>query len=212
MVSTMDKPNESPQPGEDVLKEMHKTFLEALRQREQEIFSYLTTLGLALGGFAWLMVQAADKQHALDKTLFMFGTFGALALLAFGALYALSLGYNYRYLTFQLAKIENVLKIKTAMLDGWPRTVKDFEKYAQKCDPPEIIKVFWYAFNAGILLITVFAAIVSGMPIRICTMGVALLIIRAGCGPRYFTRKFRGLWVREHSWESIEKEEVQSGK
>lgn len=188
------------QQGEDVLKEMHKTFLEALRQREQEIFSYLTTLGLAFGGFGWLLVQETSKEPPSSKTPFVFGTVGVLLLLGLGALYSLSLGYNYRYLTFQLAKIESTLKIKNAMLDGWPRSVADFQRYARWCEPPEIIKVFWYAFTLGIFFVSWFAAKLSHMPIRIWLVGGILLLMSA-LGPLHFARRFRRLLSREQPWQ-----------
>jgi hypothetical protein len=45
----------------DVLKSMHGALLEALRHREQEIFSYLAILVPALAGFVWLLQQGADR-------------------------------------------------------------------------------------------------------------------------------------------------------
>jgi len=144
------------------LENMHGMLLEALRHREQEILSYLTILVPALGGFGWLLYYAGDR-----ATLFVFGTVGVLLLLGLGAVYSLTLGYNYRYITLQLAKIEHLLGIKEAMLTGWPKSRKDFLKRYRKfrclpwCTPPEMIKVFWRAFLCGIILVTAAAGSAS---------------------------------------------------
>jgi hypothetical protein len=190
--------------GESTLKEMHKTFLEALRQREQEIFGYLTTLGLAFGGFGWLLVQENSKEHPATKAPFIFGTLGVLLLLCLGALYALALGYNYRYITFQLAKIESFLNIERAMLTAWPRSVEKFKKYTVWCFPPEIIKIFWGAFTVGILFVTWFGAKASNMPVRIWFVGSILFLISA-LSPLYFGLLFRRLWKKEElPWPKAE--------
>jgi hypothetical protein len=137
------------------LEKMHGLLLEALRHRKQEIFNYLAILGPALAGFAWLLYaddQAANKPVGVG--LFLFGTASALSLLFFGAVYSLMLGYNYRYITLQLAKIEYILNMKEAMLEGWPKLPQAFGRYKwcaiPVCTPPEIIKVFWAAFLAGL--------------------------------------------------------------
>jgi hypothetical protein len=133
------------------LKNMHSLFLQALRHREQEIFRYLAILGPALGGFLWLL------QRDVGERIFVVGTLSVISLLLLGALYSLALGYNYRYVTFELAKLESILKIKDAMLVSWPRAPKHFlERYKlfcciPWCTPPEIIKVFWGAFLLGIV-------------------------------------------------------------
>jgi hypothetical protein len=114
--------------------------------------------------------------------------------------YALSLGYNYRYIVFQLAKIESVLKIKDAMLDGWPRSVDEFKKYSSWCEPPEIIKVFWIGFTVAILFVSWFAAKESLMPKRIWLVGGILFLVSA-LGPLYFARRFRRLLKNERSWD-----------
>lgn len=195
-------------PSADVLKEMHKTFLEALRQREQEIFSYLTTLGLAFGGFGWLLIQQTTKP-APDK-LFMFGTSGVLLLLALGSWYALALGYNYRYLTFQLAKIESNLEIKSVMLNGWPRSADDFRKYTWYCLPPEIIKVFWFAFIVGIAFVTGYAGTLDCLRKSILIIGSALGVTSAA-GPLYFGWRFRKLWKKESAWNEPSSDSISKG-
>ncbi len=44
-------------------------------------------------------------------------------------MYSLMLGYHYRYITLQLAKIEYILGMKDAMLKGWPKVPEDFDRY-----------------------------------------------------------------------------------
>ena len=109
------------QPAISVLENTHKLLLEALRHREQEIFSYLAIIGPAIGGFFWLL-----QHRNSDPGLFTLGTMGVLLLLFFGAVYTLALGYNYRYITFQLAKLEVRLGIKGFMLKGWPRSKQEW--------------------------------------------------------------------------------------
>jgi hypothetical protein len=79
----------------------------------------------------------------------------------------LSLGYNYRYITLQLAKIEHHFGAQTSILRGWPQSPNEFlERYRKFkcipwCTPPAIINVFWLAFLVAILLVTVSAAILN---------------------------------------------------
>lgn len=85
---------------------------------------------------------------------------GVLLLLLLGTIYSLALGYNYRYIVLELAKLEAVLQVRDAMLIGWPRCTKDFlTRYRlwgiPWCVPPEVIKVFWWAFLVGIAGVTV---------------------------------------------------------
>lgn len=141
------------------LEKMHGLLLEALRHREQEIFNYLAILGPALAGFAGILYK--DQTKGVSIGLFLFGTVSVLSLLFFGAVYSLMLGYNYRYITLQLAKIEYVLGMTEAMLTKWPKIPEDFDTYKccsiWVCTPPEIIKVFWEAFLAGIAGVVVTA-------------------------------------------------------
>ena len=96
----------SPTTGTAVLENMHKLLLQALRHREQEIVRYLAILGPALGGFAWLLYWSKD---GVNLTV---GTMGVLFLLFLGAIYSLALGYNYRCIVLELAKLEAVLQAK----------------------------------------------------------------------------------------------------
>jgi len=138
---------------------MHKTFLEALRHREQEILRFMAILAPALGGFIWLLTLDDCKDNNLY--VFSIGTIGVLFLLAVGAVYSLALGYNYRCITLQVAKIEaTCLGFRDVILEEWPRKRADFiERYKflfnkPYYEPPEIIKVFWYAFIVGGLGVT----------------------------------------------------------
>jgi hypothetical protein len=138
--------------GKPALENMHKLFLEALRHREQEIVPYLAIIGPALGGFVWLLSRTDEPE------VFVVGTIGVLFLLLVGAIYSLALGYNYRYITLELAKLEEKLGITNAMLRGWPRDAEAFRRRyvvcpdipilrsIPWCTPPEVIKVFWLAF------------------------------------------------------------------
>ena len=150
-------------PDGESLRNVHKMFLEALRHREQEIIRFLAILGPALGGFVWLLGDI--KEH---PERFVGGTYGVLAVLLMGGLYALALGYNYRYLTLQLAKIEANKKIDLSgvMLKKWPRKPEDFVRGSRIgvipwCTPPGIIKVFWLAFVACILGVTLVASMID---------------------------------------------------
>ena len=146
-----------PDYGINALVNMHQLLLEALRHREQAIIRYLAILGPALGGFIWLM-----QPENYNLKVFIFGTISVLILLLLGAIYSLALGYNYRYIVLELAKLETALSIEKSMLKGWPRKRKDFFKRYRLmnipwCLPPEIIKVFWMTFIIGIVGVTVAA-------------------------------------------------------
>jgi len=163
------------------LESMHRLLLEALRHREQEIVRYLAILGPALGGFVWLLLSATG-----NVSVFVVGTVGVLFLLLIGVLYSLALGYNYRYITLELAKLEVALGIRRAMLEGWPRSPRDFrERYRLLrvipwCTPPEVIKVFWGAFLVGIIGVTTAACLAKPetlvLWVVICSGGASLLI------------------------------------
>jgi len=150
-----DKKEKAGRPDRVAAQNMHKTFLEALRHREQEILRFMAILAPALGGFVWLV--NLDDEQARNLYVFGVGTIGVLFLLVVGAVYSLALGYNYRCITLQVAKLEcTCLGLRRVILNKWPRKRDDFiaglkvlfkRRY---CEPPEIIKVFWYTFNLGI--------------------------------------------------------------
>jgi len=146
------------------LLSMHNTFLDALRHREQDIVQFLGILGPALGGFVWLLGSDLEK----NPLRFAAGTYGVLLVLLMGAFYSLALGYNYRYLTLQLAKLEadDTLDLRKSILEHWPRRVVDFERksrwgFIPWSTPPGIIKVFWVAFLLCIVGVTISASLVE---------------------------------------------------
>lgn len=141
------------------LMNMHGKFLDALRHREQDIIQFLGILGPALGGFIWLLGDLADHPFR-----FVAGTYGVLLVLFMGASYTLALGYNYRYMILQLAKLEAHprLCLREVTLAYWPRRVSEFKKgsrwgFLPWCTPPDIIRVFWLAFLICIIGVTVVA-------------------------------------------------------
>lgn len=141
------------QHDDEALRNMHKALLEALRHREQEILRYLAFVGPALAGFIWLLSLEYEK----NAWAFFVGTVGIIFLLFLGACYSLALGYNFRYLTLQMAKIESPLGLNIVgqILNGWPRNKAGFGKYTHWCYPPGIILTFWVACLIGILLVTI---------------------------------------------------------
>ncbi len=176
-----------------VLENMHGLFLEALRHREQEIFHYLAILGPALGGFGWLLYYRSGHEAE-----FALGTIVIISLLLLGAVYSLALGYNYRYIVLELAKLETVLKIRDVMLVGWPRSREDFLSRYKRCTPPEIIKVFWWAFLGMIALVTIIACCFSGK-FRFLIILYGLVCFGAGlCWfPIYYGNKLRKICEQE---------------
>ncbi|HRY28400.1 MAG TPA: hypothetical protein P5079_00015 [Elusimicrobiota bacterium] len=182
--------------------------LEALRHREQEIFQYLAILGPALGGFIWLCYK---KEAA---SAFVPGTIGVLLALLLGAIYSLALGYNFRYIVFELAKLEIILGMKDAMLLAWPRSVEAFRKSAflhhrwmpiPWVTPPEIIKIFWISFLVFILGVT--AAAQRFKPIGISEEHTKLIIYVGGVSflagiltPILFGWKFLDKCKKERGW------------
>jgi hypothetical protein len=161
---------------------MHKAFLEVLRHREQEILQFVVLLGPALGGFIWLL--SADLRESPFR--FVAGTYGVLLVLLMGAFYALALGYNYRYLTLQLAKLEkkNLLDLDDVVLASWPREYEEFENRNRWgvipwSTPPGIIKVFWLTSLAGILGVTIVASCIELRP----DLPVSVVPQQQACGP-----------------------------
>jgi hypothetical protein len=189
--------------GHEALVNMHKVLLEALRHREQDIFRYLAILAPALGGFIWLMKsvqKSGADSDSVSELVFVLGTLGILLLLFFGAAYSLALGYNYRYVVFQLAKLESALEIDSCMLERWPKTTKKFcDNYGFWCVPPGIIKVFWLAFLSSILFVTISALVLiesCGKAQMSLVAGFGLIVV-AGCLPFYYGWKFRKLCEEE---------------
>ncbi len=193
--------------GEDqreAVENMHKTFLEALRHREQEILRYIAILAPALGGFVWLL-NKVDVKSENGLFIFTVGTLGILLLLFVGAMYSLTLGYNFRYVTLQLAKMESgfCLNIKEFILESWLRTATEWvEKYKKKrCSPPEIINVFWLSFIIAkifVLLMSIIFLIINQkntwiqmwLPILfISVIGLICVIVAWWCAPSYYGKR-----------------------
>lgn len=130
----------------------HKILLETLRSHEQAILRYLSIYLSIWWGVFWVITS----KPVTDKVVFNVGIIGVFLLFSLGAIYTLALGYSYRYLTFQLTKVEEKLGIREVTLAAWPKSVDDFLRRYKLlgcipwCTPPEIIKVFWIAFLVGI--------------------------------------------------------------
>lgn len=187
--------------GLAALESMHRLLLEALRHREQEIVRYLAILGPALGGFVWLLHSGTG-----NVGVFVGGTLGVLLLLLLGATYSLALGYNYRYVTLELAKLEATLEIRSAMLEGWPKTPKEFlDRYRLLrcmpwCTPPEVIRVFWCAFLIGITGVTATACAYAPATARlwpILLVGGISLFLSWFLLPARFGQKLHGVCKQE---------------
>lgn len=193
------------------LQNMHKTFLEALRHREQEILRYIAILTPALGGFIWLLRLDFNK----DGNLYVFtiGTIGVLFLLLIGAVYSLALGYNYRCITLQLAKLESLcLHIRRYIINSWPRTPKDFAARCRRrekpwCDPPEIIRIFWLAFSTGIVGVTLAVIFLPVslkeswlMKLVILLSGVTCLLVMVRTASRFGRKIERACEKEGNNW------------
>ncbi len=179
----------------EILKDKHHLFMEALRKREDEVLRFLAILGPALGGFIYLMKFAVTRHSGM----FFYGTIGVQVILSLGAIYALALGFNFRYVVFQLAKIECALEVDEYSLKKWPRTLFSFQKYTQNFDLPEIIKVFWYGYVALIILVTITSAIIlAGSAEGYVVIATGLLSVFGAICPREcFRSKFAGIYEVE---------------
>lgn len=189
------------------VENMHKTFLEALRHREQEIIRFLAILAPSLGGFIWLLTLDFSKGE--NSLVFTIGTLGVLLFLLLGAIYSLALGYNFRYVTLQLAKMESdfCLNIKEYILESWLRTSNKWvEKYKKKrCSPPEIIKVFWLSFIIAkifVLLTAVIFLIINqkNMWIQILSisvLGIVCVIVAWWFAPSHYGKKLYKMCEKE---------------
>lgn len=200
--------------------EMHKLLLEAMRHREQDIVRFLGILITSIGGFLWLLTTKSTEEGP-----FVVGTLAVIFLLFLGATYSLALGYNYRYTMLQLAKLEAFLRIDMAILAGWPKSRKAFEKYRlmRWCDlpwlgslaafepcrvmrwdvpwclPPEIIKTFWSAFVLGILGVAITACVFRPnalMLLIVIPLSVVCAVVSL-MAPVGFGRKFHNILAQE---------------
>ncbi len=193
------------------VENMHKTFLEALRHREQEILRFMAILAPALVGFIWLL--KVDLRSGNGSFIFTAGTLGVLFLLTVGALYSLALGYNFRYVTLQLAKMESgyCLNIKEFILESWLRTAKQWEeKYKKKwCSPPEIINVFWLSFIIATFLIAIMAILFL---FSTCEKSYVKIYIILGWLAFCIIVIFYAFWYYSRKFSDYCKKEVEGGK
>ena len=200
----------------ELYKTRHKLFLEALRHREQEVLKYLVIIGPALGGFVWL---SSKYPKDIDIGTFCMASIGLMSVLLLGASYCIALGYNYRIITFQIAKEERNMGTLGKVLDAWPRTLDDWfertklghyfpfpKQYRDSkmsewawCFPPEIICVFWYAFLVGIVYMTVATCILSTSVSATLTMAVLgfLFLCVSLLTPHIYGRKLRNVCQKE---------------
>jgi len=140
-----------------ILVNLHKSLLEALRRREEEVLRYIALLVSPLTGFIWLLRR--DLNDCTNCRVFLVGTSGVILLLLVGAIYSLALGYSFRSMRFQLLKLEKCFGIRCYLLKPWTMTKKPCKLWKQWLYVlPEIMKVFWLAFVITIIGVTVFSA------------------------------------------------------
>ncbi|MDZ4724435.1 MAG: hypothetical protein SGI97_11135 [candidate division Zixibacteria bacterium] len=174
--------------------EFHQVLLAALRQREQEVIKYVAILTPALGGYIWLI-----KEDVTSK-VFQVGSSGVIVLLLIGTAYTLALGYNSRYITLQLAKIEVRLGMTGFILDSWPRTSRAFaDRYGLWLLPPDIIKTFYFAFLGSSAFVTLSAPALYSDACWVVVIGVIAIILGLGL-PFYFGKKLRDSALGERDW------------
>ncbi len=178
-----------------LLADFHRLMIEALRLREQDVFRYIAILAPALAGFIWLL---ASKEVA--KPVFAAGTVGVVLLLCVGALYAVALGYNYRYVTLQLAKLRTKLEISDYALSVWPADAKTFgKKHGRWCSPPEVIRVFWLTFLTFMIGVTAAAWTIRELPceaVIICVLALLLSFL----SPAFYGSKLQDTCDEEPPW------------
>jgi len=192
-----------------MVRDKHKLFLEALRHREQQIVQFLAILVPSLGAFLWLLrpvvcVVCKEGTVATRPELIATGAIAAIFLLCVGAVYAVALGYNFRYVVMQMAKIEAKTGILDYVLIGWPRKPGKFKK--RYCMPPEMIMVFWLSFLVGIVGVALAAWYhVGNKPVCLLVALTAILAIVAGAqiAPRRYGRKLTEMADKENEneWE-----------
>ena len=166
----------------DSLKRMHSLYLEALRQREQDIIRFLAILAPALAGFFYLLL----RKWAMTDTTFLVGILGIQGILFIGACYTAAIGFNYRSLILQIVKIEKHLGVKPVILKGWPREfclIREKFKFFRSnefiirkriiikpnpswCWPPEILKTFLWSFVLAIAFVFITSTFYIGIFIR----------------------------------------------
>jgi hypothetical protein len=149
------------------LENLHRSLLDSLRKREENILQFIAILGPALGGYFWLIARMYDKN---DMESFFIGTVSIIFFLSVGLHYSVALGFGFRAFQLQIKKLESNFEIQDQILIAWQKSQICYE-------PPEIIKVFTISFLMAICAITVIS-------ICVCCENVAfqlgLLIVGTG--------------------------------
>ena len=225
------------------LGKMQDVYLEALRHREQEFLKFAVILVSAVGlllyvvadteknikdedstvkSYRSLLTLPAPKELIRPTTVEFWVSLTSSLVLFLGGCYCLVLGYNYRYVTLMLAKIEYVLGVDKYTLAGWPKNPRQFIKKIRlkkifprlnSCTckvlgnttllyPPEIILLFYIACIVAIGLIaggTYWFACCSkmGMILFLINVVLSLLLLLL---PVYYGRKFLKMCKDEKTW------------
>lgn len=131
--------------------------------------------------------------------------------LCLGATYCAALGYNYRCLTLQVAKIEAELDIRRYMLVAWRNKVERLLRNCSATDahkarprvkfrPPEVIQPFYWACVVGIVGICL-AAITVVDPAwywkAVVGVGNTGLVVLALGSLRHYGKKYSALVAEE---------------
>ncbi len=167
----------------------------------------------------------------LDEMLFCVASVALSLLLFLGSLYTLALGYNYRYLTLLVAKIECLIGVEPYVLRCWPRHPRKFiENCRVACKdgrlrkiplvrkhlplgyllPPEIIKCYFFGCTGGIAF---FAIVTCLLTESSCPSRTALAIEWTAFGfallaPFHYGAKFIHMCEgEEKDWPCEESEE-----
>jgi hypothetical protein len=155
--------------------------------------------------------HGAEKKSFTSQSIIAF--FAMLALFL-GVCYSMVLGYNFRYITLALAKIEAILELDDCVPIGWPRKPGRFIDKSRKYRlpfllPPEIIKFFGLASFTGLLLVGVGWTVVQGYDALI-TIGTAILAVVSLSVPMIFGWKFIRLCEAEPQWPNESDEEFKT--
>ena len=163
---------------------LYAKLLDALRHREQEIFRYLAIVAPAIGGLLGLSIYG----HLLSDAWLVAAMLGLQLLAVLGGWYALALSYNYRYVLAQIRLLEDALGIEPFIAPPWSRP----RGPTAWCWPPEIMKVFWFAFVALAVVIALAACLAKPGALVIVTSVVACWLfvsLQALILPAYYGAK-----------------------
>lgn len=184
-----------PELQRQVLADFHRLMLEALRLREQDVVRYIAILAPAMAGFFWLLLHSR-----YNGDIVIAGTIGTVLLLCTGAIYCATLGYNFRSIIFQIAKLRKQIGVRDYVLSRWPGSPSDFKKrYGYWCWPPEMIGVFWLSFVVFIMGVIVAAWVLVDLP---CWAVIICLVIEAIAvlSPLRYGIRLRDMIDEEEEW------------